>query len=75
MEKIRLTNGLEFVILSKLKLDTDKYLYLSSYNTNDIHFAFAKFIDEHSVELVEDDATLARLVELVDQKIESVVNQ
>lgn len=75
MEKIRLTNGLEFVILSKLKLDNDKYLYLSSYNTKDIHFAFAKFIDEHRVELVEDDATLARLVELVDQKIETVVNQ
>ena len=68
MDKLTLTNGLEFVVLSKLKLDNEKYLYLSSFNTEEIHFIFAKVLKNHEIEPVEDGETIVKLMEIISKK-------
>lgn len=67
MELITLNNGLKFVILSKLKMNNQKYLYLSSYDDN-INFIFAKINEDKTVEPVDDGETIVELLKLLDKE-------
>ena len=65
---ITLTNGLKFVVLDKITLEGDKYLYLSSYD-DDINIIFAKF-DDGKLQPVEDGDLILKLSEIVKKHIE-----
>lgn len=68
-EIIKLENGLKFVVLSKLNFQEKKYLYLSSYETEDIQFIFAEINKDGTITPVEDGETTFELMELVIKNI------
>ena len=68
MEVITLKNGLKFVILSKLELNDEKYLYLSSYDDN-INFIFAKVHKDKTIEPIDDGETIVELLKIIDTQI------
>ena len=65
---INLKNGLKFVVLCELELDSEMYLYLSSMD-EDINFVFAKVINSSNIQLISDEQIIAQLMNLVDKKI------
>lgn len=67
MEIITLKNGLKFVILAKLELNDEKYLYLSSYD-DDINIIFAKVNDDKTIEPIDDGETIVELLKLIEDK-------
>jgi hypothetical protein len=67
MEIITLKNGLKFVILAKLELNDEKYLYLSSYD-DDINIIFAKVNDDKTIEPIDDGETIVELLKLIEEK-------
>ena len=68
-EIIELKNGLKFVVLSKLNLEGKKYLYLSSYETEEIHFIFAEMNNDGTIIPIEDGEVVFKLMELVMKNI------
>lgn len=67
MEIITLKNGLKFVVLAKLELNDEKYLYLSSYD-DDINIIFAKVNDDKTIEPIDDGETIVELLKLIEEK-------
>ena len=68
MEIITLKNGLKFVVLSKLEMNNQKYLYLSSYD-DDMNFIFAKVKEDKTIEPINDGETIIELLKLIDKEI------
>lgn len=68
-EIITLKNGLKFVVLSKFVYEGEKYLYLSSYNTDDIEIIFAKAFDDNKLLPVEDGDLIIKLFEVIKKDI------
>ena len=66
-EIITLTNGLKFVVLSKIVYEGEKYLYLSSYD-NDIEIVFARAYGDNKLEPVEDGELIVKLLKVVEEK-------
>lgn len=68
-EIVKLKNGLKFVVLAKLTFEGDKYLYLSSYETEKINCIFAKAKNDGSLEPVEDGELNIQLLSAVASKV------
>ena len=68
MEIITLKNGLKFVVLSKLELNGEKYLYLSSYDDN-INFIFAKVHEDKTIYPIDDGEIVVELLKIIDTQI------
>ena len=64
---ITLENGLEFLILTTIKLNNETYLYLSSLD-EDLNLIFVKLNDEY-IEVVEDGETLGILLNEVGKQV------
>jgi len=67
MELITLKNGLKFVIVDKLDLNDEKYVYLSSYD-DEMNLIFAKVNKDKSLEPISDGKTIAQLLKLIEEK-------
>lgn len=67
MELITLKNGLKFVIVDKLDLNDEKYVYLSSYD-DEMNLIFAKVNKDKSLEPISDGKTIAQLLKLIEGK-------
>jgi hypothetical protein len=68
-EIIKLTNGLKFVVLSKVKYNNEKYLFVSSV-TEELQFLFLKQIDDKgTITPVEDGELIVTLSKLVETEI------
>jgi hypothetical protein len=68
-EIIKLTNGLKFVVLSKVKYNNEKYLFVSSV-TEELQFLFLKQIDDKGTIIpVEDGELIVALSKLVETEI------
>lgn len=71
---ITLENGLEFLILTTIKLNNETYLYLSSLD-EDLNLIFVKLNDEY-IEVVEDGETLGILLNEVGKQVrEQAINE
>lgn len=68
MEIITLKNGLKFVILAKVELNEERYLYLSSYGEEDINFIFAKVNDDKTIEPIENGEVIVELLKIIEEK-------
>ena len=67
-KKIVLENGLEFVIITDLVLDNQKYLFLST-NEEDMKFIFARVEKDNTITPIEDGETIVKLHDMVDEKV------
>ena len=68
-EIIKLTNGLKFIVLSKIKYNNEKYLFVSSI-TEKLQFLFLKQLDnDGNVSPVEDEELISILSKLVEKNI------
>ena len=73
MEIVKLKNGLRFVVLSKLELDGEKYMYLTSYD-EDANYIFVR-VDGKKLEPIVDGEIISRLANLIVEKYKKEVNQ
>ena len=71
---IKVKNGLEFVVLSKLELEGERYLYLSTFD-KDMNFVFAKVIDDEYIEPITDGEIISKLLLLIDKQIKEQVSE
>lgn len=58
---IKLDNGLEFIVLAQLELDSEKYCYLSSKN-EELKFISARWHKNGYLEPVEDGDIISKLI-------------
>ena len=66
---IKLDNGLEFVVIAKLTLKGENYLYLST-KGEEKTFIFAKLCSGQNLDPVEDDQTVLELLSELGKQIE-----
>jgi hypothetical protein len=71
---IKLKNGLSFVVVKKYVLEGEKYLYLAS-ATDNPECIFAKCVDDKTIEPVQDQETLNKLVHLVVEELKEMQKQ
>ena len=65
---LQLDNGLKFVVLDRIQLDGQGYLFLASV-TEEVQYIFARTVDPDGIEPVVDGELLLKLTTLVSKKI------